>query len=108
MSQKRTYYYQHRAKRLPVLDFRFHFEFILDRSVTGSRTRQRLRQSHLRGIVSGFGPDIHAGRSSWRIHFDTQFAPFAVRVLIRRHISEEILALQFAGDLSADIIPIVH
>ena len=33
MAQNRTYRYKHRSKRLPIVDFRFELEFILDSCV---------------------------------------------------------------------------
>jgi hypothetical protein len=41
MVQNRTYCYQHRSMRLPVVDFRFQLEFILDNSVLVRRGMAR-------------------------------------------------------------------
>ena len=64
LAQNRTYRYQHRSKRIPVVDFRFQLEFILDSCASsrrGVRDINKISRSVLcgaDGVVSKFQQNL--------------------------------------------------
>ena len=61
-------------------------------------------ESCLSGVISGPRAYVQVRHPTRGIHFYSQFPPFAVSSSVRRHISEDILTLQFQGNLSTNLL----